>query len=673
MKKFNIMLLLTIILFMISCNQTQTGIGSQSDHPSLFSWCGDKNYISPNNADTSEAINQSQGLQDNWWVNTSWYHIWVKSFYDSDGDGCGDINGVKAKLDYIQNSVGCDGIWLSPIFECYGKSKEIGVNMHGYDTKDYYAVNDYFGTEQDVIDLIKACHDRGMKIIFDFVPNHTGLNCQWFLDSASGKNNKKTWYLWSDTKLSWNPGMGTSETWFKNDTNGKYFYGAFGYQMPDLNYRNYEVREEMKNVVRYWLNKGFDGLRIDAARYVVEDKDVYSDADSNHDFFKELRIELNKYTSPKFMVGEVWISSSRETLNKYFGDNDEFNMVLDFDQGRNAIDCVSDKKDQLGSSMYCNISPAKSYGSFLSNHDEYTDRPGLTLGQDYRLVGQAQALNILRPDVPFIYYGNEIGQSNTSYDGDLRLRGPFKWDKAEDQSTIDYSPLAYTKYLLSIRKNYPDVFSSGKVIKLSSNSGTGYIGYILTDDTTSLLCIYNLTNKSIEQISFSGIKNYDLNNYSCLFGNTTPTLDTTTDTNIVLVNHVSARAVRVYLLGNVAAENIWNAELEFSSSAYKPTNDKTKDFYPSAQMFLRGTMNDWGGYEMTSISSGMWSYTWNCTASGKYEFKFCANDGMPWAASWGAKGGGNLTYSFSAGQHTIIFNETASANSSNGAIYQIDP
>lgn len=155
---------------------------SESTLP-LFKFSGNENYVSAKNVSASDAENQSTGLEADWWKKTSFYHVWVKSFSDSDGDGCGDLNGVKQKLEYIQNEIGCDGIWLSPIFECNYKTKT--GNMHGYDTTDYYAVNDFFGTEADLISLINAAHERGMKVIFDYVPNHTSDSNNWFIDSVA--------------------------------------------------------------------------------------------------------------------------------------------------------------------------------------------------------------------------------------------------------------------------------------------------------------------------------------------------------------------------------------------------------------------------------------------------------------------------------------------------------
>lgn len=341
MKNFKFFVCSVLVLWALlgSCKNGSDSDGGNPDFPeNLAEYVGNENYKSPKNVEISAeaAENQSDGLKGDWWRETSFYHIWVKSFADSDGDGCGDFKGIESKLDYIKNDLGCSGIWLSPIFECDYKSKSKRENMHGYDVKDYYAVNSCFGTEEDLISLINACHEKDIKIIFDFVPNHTGKGNTWFTDSCSGKNGKKDWYLWSDTKLSWNPGMGSSETWHKNPGGNDYYYAAFWEGQPDLNFRNWEVREEMKNVVRYWLNKGFDGLRVDAVLYLIETNGSKYDTDETHGWFGELRsevIDAYKGISPKFMTCEAWITGDRPRLEKYFGTdgNPEFNMVFDFD------------------------------------------------------------------------------------------------------------------------------------------------------------------------------------------------------------------------------------------------------------------------------------------------------------------------------------------------------
>lgn len=486
------------------------GGGSES---AIETWTGNRDYVSPKHTLASEAKNQSTGLEDRWWESTTFYHIWVRSFADSDGDRCGDLRGITDNVWYIE-ALGCRGIWLSPIFECDFKGTT--VNMHGYDVSDYYAVNSLFGTEQDVIDLINACHARNIKVIFDFVPNHSGKGNQWFKDSIANKDGKRDWYVWNSTALNWNTGMGLSG-WTRNGN--EYYWHAFADSQPDLNFRNYEVREEMKNVVRYWLNRGFDGLRIDAVRYLIENDSVQVDTAESIDFFKELRTELDQYESPKFMTFEAWITNDRKTLNTYFGSQSEpaANMLLDFDQGSGIVSAINaSKASALKNTLFTSENNGGGgYGTFLANHDEYMPRLGTLFeggSAGEAKIDLATALSLLRPTTPFVYYGQEIAmEEDTSYGtSDIRLRMPFDWYKAEIQMRYDTSIYSMNKELIHFRNKLPGLFSSsGKVKFLESKQQ--YDGrkvdkvaaYTISDGNDVLLCISNLSKYQWDSYSFA--------------------------------------------------------------------------------------------------------------------------------------------------------------------------
>ena len=548
----------------------------------LFASCS--NGSSSGNDDSSfvsveDAKHQSSGLKDGWWNDTAFYHIWVKSFCDSNGDGCGDFNGIKSKLDYIKNDLGCDGIWLSPIFECDYKSKSPSVNMHGYDVNDYYAVNSYFGTEDDLLSLIDACHEQGIKIIFDFVPNHTGKGNAWFTNSCEG-GEKKDWYVWNNSKLNWNPGMGSSDTWHKNPKGNDYYYAAFWEGQPDLNFRNYEVREEMKNVVRYWLNKGFDGLRVDAVRYLIETENSLVDTPETHAWFNELRTEVidsYKEISPKFMVCEAWIEHNRSALDAYFGSEQkpEFNMVLDFDQGRGCYNSIYESDSRiLTSTLYKNPSEIKAYGTFIGNHDEYMGRIGTRFGGYASSIKLITAMSLLRPTVPFIYYGNEIGMQEGNYNGDLRLRTPLDWEDVEKQRNDNSSILSLNKALLVLRKEYPALFRNGTVTELKSqtvdnNENFVYTAaaYTISDGKDTLLCVYSLANISDNKFWFDR-GGLDISSYSVLIGvNNKKNLSLYGSD--IKVEYIAPYETRVYYIGANTKEMLFT--------------DK--------RLFLRGDMN----------------------------------------------------------------------------------
>lgn len=539
MKNFKFFVCSVLVLGALlgSCKNGSDSDGGNPDFPeNLAEYVGNENYKSPKNVEISAeaAENQSDGLKDDWWRETSFYHIWVKSFADSDGDGCGDFKGIESKLGYIQDDLGCSGIWLSPIFECDYKSKAKKENMHGYDVKDYYAVNSCFGTEDELVSLIKACHEKNIKIIFDFVPNHSGKGNEWFTDSCAGKNGKKDWYLWSDTKLSWNPGMGSTDTWHKNPGGNDYYYAAFWEGQPDLNFRNWEVREEMKNVVRYWLNKGFDGLRIDAVRYLIETNGSKCDTDETHGWFSELRTEVidaYKGISPKFMTCEAWITGDRSRLEKYFGTdgNPEFNMVFDFDQGYGIVNSIGHyEASYLSSSLRKNPAENKSYGTFIGNHDNYIDRLGTVFYGYEAQIKAATAMSLLRPTVPFIYYGQEIGmKDDTSYGtGDIRHRTDLDWSEVEKQKTNPSSILSFNKAILALRKTYPNLFADGDVqflksctaIEKTKESLNTVVAYTISDGKDTLLCVQSLINCGDYPFWFENSSLVDVSNYSVLIG-----------------------------------------------------------------------------------------------------------------------------------------------------------
>lgn len=632
-----------------SCN----GVDSNTENVGIFDDNGNINYQSPNHVEVSAAENQFKDLEelkDDWYKNSSFYHIWVKSFADSDGDGCGDFKGIEEKLDYIKNEVGCDAIWLSPIFACNYVSKKVGVNMHGYDTIDYYALNSCFGDEEDLISLINAAHQKGMKIIFDFVPNHTSDGHPWFLSSQDKDSDKRNWYLWNDEKLSWNNGM-TSDTWHKKGS--EYYYGAFNGMMPDLNFRNVEVREEMKNVVRYWLNRGFDGLRVDAVRYLIEEENDCCDTQATHQWFRELRKEvIDAYESPKFMVCEAWIENDRATLNEYFGtiSEPEFNMVFDFDAGWRCVDSVGLNKDVTEYSLENNN--FGTYGTFLGNHDEYYGRIGTVMGAQDKLIKQSTALSLLRPSVSFIYYGNEIGQPEENWNGDVRLRGPLNWDLVEVQKQNDLSILNLNKQILSLKQKYAEL-RTGVVTKLqSSNStSTSSLAYFIGTDYSSnkFLCVYNLYKKSVSSYSFKQDKITAGTSAKVLIGDKDQEDTIEFTSNTVTVKNLAPYSYRLYYIGDTTEENVFDDEVFVENDMY---------VYVPEVMYLRGTMNNWDISDVMekSVVDDELIFTINISGSratnGKFEFKFDTGSWIP-GQNWGLESfyGDNMSGTVSTGQN----------------------
>ena len=230
----------------------------------------------------------------------------------------GDLNGLIGKLDYLNDGdpatasdLGITGIWLMPIMA--------SPSYHGYDVTDYYQVNPEYGINEDFKRLIEEAHQRGIRVIIDLVLNHTSSEHPWFIESQDPDSPKRDWYVWSDEEpqgKGWHPGV-----------NGGYYYGYFGEHMPDLNYKNPAVTEEMHKVVRFWLEEmGADGFRLDAVKYLYEDGKRIEHTPATHEWLKDFN-EFYKGIDPQaFTVGEVWDDSG--TAAKYVGD--ELDATFDF-------------------------------------------------------------------------------------------------------------------------------------------------------------------------------------------------------------------------------------------------------------------------------------------------------------------------------------------------------
>lgn len=188
---------------------------------------------------------------DEWWEYGNFYQIYPRSFQDSDGDGIGDLNGITTRLSYLKY-LGVSGIWLSPIFQS-------PMVDFGYDISDYYAIQDEYGTMEDFDRLVQRCKSLGIKLILDFVPNHTSDQHEWFIQSKAGNDKYKDYYIWANGKndnkdppSNWRSRF-TGSAWLLDKTRNQYYYHFFLKEQPDLNYRNPDVVNEMKNVLRFWL------------------------------------------------------------------------------------------------------------------------------------------------------------------------------------------------------------------------------------------------------------------------------------------------------------------------------------------------------------------------------------------------------------------------------------
>ena len=203
------------------------------------------------------------------------YEIYPRSFQDSNGDGIGDLDGIIQRLDYLVK-LGVDAIWVAPIYRS-------PMADFGYDVADYCSIDPIFGTMRDFDRLLEEAHRRNLKLILDFVPNHSSDQHPWFVDSRSSReNSKRDWYLWRDEPNNWRSNFGGSG-WEWDELTNQYYYHSFLKEQPDLNWRNPEVRTAMYDALRFWLDKGVDGFRVDVMWLIIKD-DQYRDNPPNPDF-----------------------------------------------------------------------------------------------------------------------------------------------------------------------------------------------------------------------------------------------------------------------------------------------------------------------------------------------------------------------------------------------------
>jgi len=352
-----------------------------------------------------------------------WYELFVRSWYDTDGDGIGDLNGVTAKLDYLQ-SLGVSGIWLMPI--------NPSPSYHGYDVTDYYAINPQYGTMADFTRLLREAHKRHIKVIIDLVINHTSDQHPWFKAARDPSSRYHHWYHWAgpQTNLHAEDAAG-SQGWHALGT--AHYLGDFSRAMPDLDYDTPAVRKEMVKLGQYWLKKGVDGFRLDAAQHIYYD--FKADADNplvlrkNLDWWTEFRRGLDAVNPAAYVVGEV-TRDSADALAPYFKPLD---AVFDFPLATRLIDCArSERAGDLGALLARNDAAYRKVAGksgvdapFLSNHDQ--NRVMSQLAGNPRHMRMAAAMLLTLPGHPFVYYGEELGMRGEKPDPDLRE--PMRWHR----------------------------------------------------------------------------------------------------------------------------------------------------------------------------------------------------------------------------------------------------
>jgi alpha-glucosidase len=379
--------------------------------------------IFPNFAHSESKPVDSEGHQ--WWQHAVFYEIYPRSFADSNGDGIGDLNGINSKLDYLKD-LGVDAIWITPCFP----SPQVDF---GYDVSDYENIDPIYGTLADFDHLESNAKKHGIRIILDFVINHTSDQHKWFLDSRSSRTAaRRDWYIWRDGKASgqppnnWNSTFGGS-AWTFDAKTGQFYYHYFYPQQPDLNWRNPAVHDAMMNVSRWWYKRGVAGFRLDAVDSLFEDPQLrdnpvlpgvnqYGDANEDnkynaklpevHDVLRDLRKVADE--SGAVLIGETWTKDVTE-LRQYYGEHsNELQMPMDlmFSELKFAAPIFRQ-----------HIATVNSSGGWpvyvISNHDIVRSYHRYGDGTHNDAIAKIMAaLYLTLRGTPIMYYGEELGMEN---------------------------------------------------------------------------------------------------------------------------------------------------------------------------------------------------------------------------------------------------------------------
>jgi maltose alpha-D-glucosyltransferase/alpha-amylase len=454
-----------------------------------------------------------------WYKTAVFYELYVRGFQDGSGDGSGDFRGLTERLDYLQ-WLGIDCVWLLPIFPS-------PLRDGGYDVADYFSILPGYGTLGDFYEFLEAAHERGIRVIADLVMNHTSDQHPWFQEARRPGSPKRDWYVWSDTDQRYLDARvifvdTESSNWTWDPEAQAFYWHRFFSHQPDLNYANPEVQEAMLEVIRFWLDMGLDGFRLDAVPYLFEREGTECEnLPETHDFLKRVRKEVDSKYESKLLLAEA--NQWPPDVVPYFGDDDECHMAFNFPVMPRMFMALR-REDRTPIIEIMNRTPkipdTAQWGLFLRNHDELTLEMVTDEERDYmydeyakdprmrRNIGIARRLAPLLdngrrqmemlysllfslPGSPVVYYGDEIGMGDNIYLGDRDgVRTPMQWSSdrnagfsradpaalylpllmdpvygyqavnVEAQERVATSFLHWLRRLLQVRKQHP-VFGMG--------------------------------------------------------------------------------------------------------------------------------------------------------------------------------------------------------------------
>ena len=490
-----------------------------------------------------------------WYKRAVFYEIFVRGFFDSNDDGCGDLRGVIEKLDYLE-WLGVDCLWLLPFYQSPLKDA-------GYDISESFSVLPEYGDLGDIVELVEKAHHRGLRVIADLVMNHTSDQHPWFQESRMDRTNRRAdWYVWSDDDQRWPDAKiifcdVEHSNWTWDPQREQYYWHRFFSHQPDLNFSNPEVQEAMLEVVRFWLDIGLDGFRLDAVPYLFErDGTSGENLPETHDYLKRIRKEVDSVFPGRVLLAEAdqWPAD----VVDYFGQSgDECHMCFHFPLMPRMFMAVSQEQRRPITDILAQtpaIPDDSQWGIFLRNHDELTlqsvtdeerdymwstfaadPRMKLNLGirrrlaplvdNDRRLGELLHALLFSLPGSPVLYYGDEIGMGDNIYLGDRdSVRTPMQWssDRNAGFSRADFAQLYlpplmdpvygyqacnveaalrtpstfihWMRRMLEVRKEHA-VFGTGSFELLDADNPAVF-AYLRRDEDDTVVCVNNLSRKA---------------------------------------------------------------------------------------------------------------------------------------------------------------------------------
>lgn len=458
---------------------------------------------------------QDDTLSDGWWNERVFYEIFIRSFNDSDGDGIGDIQGIIDKLDYLNDGdpattddLGITGLWLMPPAEAY--------SYHGYDVTDYYAVESDYGTIEDMQRLIDEAHKRGIAVIIDMVVNHSSSQHPWFIASMQGEEPYADWYIWEDE----NPGyVGPWGDVAWHEADDRYYYGVFWDGMPDFNYKNPDMTQEMYIVATFWLKHvGVDGFRLDAIKHLIENGEVQENTPESRQWLTGYEAHLEAVKPNSLNVGEIFNGAS--FIVARYVEEDSIDVGFDFKLSEEMIGAALRGTNRDIARAQRNAMrdyPFNQFATFLTNHDQ--NRLASVLNGDVDKNKVAASLLLMGPGVPFLYYGEEIGMIGTK--PDERIRTPMHWENSEfagftsgesvweplqdaehiavanvaDQTEDPDSLLSHYRDMIHLRNANPALLN-GDLIPVDS-SESSILAFLRHRDDQTLLVIINLGDEAI--------------------------------------------------------------------------------------------------------------------------------------------------------------------------------